>query len=110
MNNGHTPKEGGLDQPTRHHIDWTNPDFYDESKLMQELERVFDVCHGCRRCFNLCNAFPRLFDAIDDSPTMELDSVDQNIFWQVADDCYLCDQCYLNKCPYVPPHLSLIHI
>ena len=44
---------------------------------MTELERVFDICHGCRRCFSLCNAFPTLFDAIDESETMELDGVPQ---------------------------------
>ena len=44
-------------------------------KLYEELERVFDICHGCRRCFNLCNSFPTLFDAVDESDSMELDTV-----------------------------------
>ncbi len=71
---------------------------------MQELERVYDICHGCRRCFSLCNAFPTLFDAIDESDTMELDGVAREVYWQVVDHCYLCDMCYMTKCPYVPPH------
>jgi glycerol-3-phosphate dehydrogenase subunit C len=65
---------------------------------------VFDICHGCRRCFSLCNSFPTLFDAIDESSTGELNGVDRKVFWNVVDHCYLCDMCYMTKCPYVPPH------
>ncbi len=97
-------REGSLEAPTRHPLDWKNPEFHDEKLLMQEMERVFDICHGCRRCFSLCNAFPTLFDAVDESPTMELDGVDKRVYWQVVDHCYLCDMCYMTKCPYVPPH------
>ncbi len=98
------PREGSLEAPTRHPLDWQAPDFYSEPALFAELERVFDICHGCRRCFSLCNAFPTLFDAIDASDTMELDGVDRQAFWNVVDHCYLCDMCYMTKCPYVPPH------
>jgi Fe-S oxidoreductase len=65
---------------------------------------VFDICHGCRRCFSLCNSFPTLFDAIDEAPSGELDTVDKKVYWDVVDHCYLCDMCYMTKCPYVPPH------
>ena len=97
-------REGSLEAPTRHPLDWTSPSFYDEDSLFKELERVYDICHGCRRCFNLCNAFPTLFDAIDESDTMELDGVPREVYWDVVDHCYLCDMCYMSKCPYVPPH------
>jgi len=97
-------REGSLEAPTRNPIDWRNPDYYDEASLLGELERVYDICHGCRRCFNLCNAFPTLFDAIDESETMELDGVDKRVYWDVVDHCYLCDMCFMTKCPYVPPH------
>ncbi|MBQ0724969.1 MAG: Fe-S oxidoreductase [Cycloclasticus sp.] len=97
-------REGSLEAPTRHPIDWKNPDFFNEGLLFGELERVFDICHGCRRCFNLCNSFPLLFDAIDESDTMELDGVDKKVYWEVVDNCYLCDMCFMSKCPYVPPH------
>jgi len=98
-------REGSLEAPTRHALDWRNPEFYDQGSLFQELDRVFDICHGCRRCFSLCNAFPTLFDAIDESETMELDGVDKRkVYWEVVDHCYLCDMCYMTKCPYVPPH------
>ena len=98
------PREGNLEAPTRHPLDWTNPSFFDEENLFRELERVYDICHGCRRCFNLCNSFPTLFDAIDESESMELDTVPREAYWEVVDHCYLCDMCYMSKCPYVPPH------
>ena len=97
-------REGSLEAPTRHPLDWQSDEFYAEEPLYEELERVFDVCHGCRRCFNLCNAFPTLFDAVDESDTMEVDGVPKKVYWDVVDHCYLCDMCYMSKCPYVPPH------
>lgn len=103
ISTGH--REGSLEAPTRHPLDWHNQEFYEETSLFKELDRVYDICHGCRRCFSLCNAFPTLFDAIDNSDTMELDGVDkQHVYWQVVDQCYLCDMCFMTKCPYVPPH------
>jgi Fe-S oxidoreductase len=97
-------REGSLDAPTRHPLDWKNPDFYNEDALYKELERVFDICHGCRRCVSLCHSFPSLFDLVDESSTMEVDGVAKSDYWTVVDHCYLCDLCYLTKCPYVPPH------
>lgn len=99
-----TVREGSLEAPTRHPLDWKAADFHDEDKLFKELERVYDICHGCRRCVNLCTAFPSLFDLIDESPTMEVDGVAKKDYWKVVDRCYLCDMCYMTKCPYVPPH------
>jgi glycerol-3-phosphate dehydrogenase subunit C len=97
-------REGSLEAPTRHPLDWKNPDFYNEGSAFAELERVFDICHGCRRCVNLCTAFPTLFDLVDASKTLEVDGVDKQDYWKVVDQCYLCDTCYMTKCPYVPPH------
>lgn len=99
-----TVREGSLDAPTRHPLDWQSEDFYNEASLYKELERVYDICHGCRRCVSLCHSFPTLFDLVDESETMEVDGVDKKDYWQVVDHCYLCDLCYLTKCPYVPPH------
>ncbi len=99
-----TVREGNLEAPTRHPLGWRSADFYDEAKLDTELERVFDICHGCRRCVSLCTAFPRLFDLIDEGSTGEVDGVDKKRYWDVVDQCYLCDMCYVSKCPYVPPH------
>ena len=97
-------REGSLEAPTRHPLDWRNPDFYDQASADAELERVFNICHGCRRCVSLCNAFPTLFDLIDESKTGEIDGVAKADYGKVVDQCYLCDICYMTKCPYVPPH------
>ena len=97
-------REGSLQAPTRHPVGQNEPDFYNETAIFDELERVFDICHGCRRCVSLCNSFPTLFDLVDESSTMEVDGVARQDYWNVVDHCYLCDLCYLTKCPYVPPH------
>jgi Fe-S oxidoreductase len=97
-------REGSLEAPTRHAIAWRSPPFTDSTALETELERVFDICHGCRRCFNLCHSFPTLFDAVDATASGELHDVPKQAYWQVVEHCYLCDMCYMTKCPYVPPH------
>jgi Fe-S oxidoreductase len=97
-------REGSLEAPTRHPLDWKNPQFWDQPKAEKELGRIFDICHGCRRCVSLCTTFPTLFDLVDSSPTMEVDGVKKEDYWKVVDQCYLCDLCYMTKCPYVPPH------
>ncbi len=97
-------REGSLEAPIRHPLDWRSDDFYDDAKLDAEMRRVFDICHTCRRCFNLCDSFPRLFDLIDESKSGELDTVASADFKQVVDACTLCDMCFMSKCPYVPPH------
>ena len=103
-----TPKaparEGSLDAPFRHPIAWQDDAYYDLAAVEKEMERQFDVCHTCRRCFNLCDSFPRLFDLIDESKTGELDSVNKADYAKVDEACTLCDMCFLTKCPYVPPH------
>lgn len=97
-------REGNLEAPTRHPIAWKDPAFYDEGAAFAEMERIFDICHGCRRCVSLCGSFPTLFDLVDEGPTGEVDGVAKKDYWKVVDQCYLCDLCYLTKCPYVPPH------
>jgi len=97
-------REGSLEAPTRHPVDWRSPDFWNQASLEHELERIYDICHGCRRCVSLCDAFPTLFDLVDESPTQEVDGIDKADYTKVVDQCYLCDLCYMTKCPYVPPH------
>ncbi|MGH7013296.1 MAG: heterodisulfide reductase-related iron-sulfur binding cluster [Stellaceae bacterium] len=96
-------REGSLDAPTRHAIPWQDADYYDPAKVEAEMHRIFEICHGCRRCFNLCDSFPRLFDLIDASPN-EIEGVDRKDYAKVAEACTLCDLCFMTKCPYVPPH------
>jgi len=97
-------REGNLEAPTRHALDWQNLEFYNEEALHREMERVFEICHGCRRCISLCQSFPTLFDLVDSSESMGVDGVNRKDYSKVADHCYLCDLCYMTKCPYVPPH------
>lgn len=97
-------REGNLQAPTRHPLDWLSEDFYNEDSMNAELVRVYDICHGCRRCVSLCASFPTLFDLVDESETMEVDGVDKKDYMKVVDQCYLCDLCYMTKCPYTPPH------
>jgi glycerol-3-phosphate dehydrogenase subunit C len=97
-------REGNLEAPTRHPVDWKGADFYDQASCEKEMERIFDICHGCRRCVSLCHSFPTLFDLVDATDEGEVHAVDKQKFWSVVDQCYLCDLCYLTKCPYVPPH------
>ena len=96
--------EGSLEAPTRHTIPWRDEAWYDETALEAELRRVFDICHGCRRCFNLCDSFPILFDAVDESPSEEVADLTTDQLKAVVDACTLCDMCFMTKCPYVPPH------
>lgn len=97
-------KEGNLQAPTRHPLDWQSQDFYNEASFHKEMERVFDICHGCRRCVNLCQAFPTLFDLVDATANGEVKEIATSDYVKVIDHCYLCDLCYMTKCPYVPPH------
>ncbi len=93
-----------MEAPIRHPIKWQDPGYYNENDLFKEMERIFNICHGCRRCVSLCHAFPTLFDLVDASTTMEIDGVAKKDYWKVVEHCYLCDLCYMTKCPYVPPH------
>jgi len=97
-------REGNLEAPTRHPIDWKSSAYHDEADCFKELERVFDICHGCRRCVGLCQSFPTLFDLVDATDDGEVHGVKKQAYWNVVDQCYLCDLCYMTKCPYVPPH------
>ncbi len=96
--------EGSSRAPERHALDWQSPEFNDAEACNRELERVYDICHGCRRCVSLCDSFPTLFDLIDESATFEIDGVDVADYGKVVEQCYLCDLCFQTKCPYVPPH------
>ncbi len=74
--------------------------YWDRRGLDAELERVFDICHGCRLCFNLCPSFPALFDAIDrqDGDVRQLAPADTD---RVVNLCYGCKLCEV-RCPYTP--------
>ncbi len=70
--------------------------------LLDETLRIYDVCEGCRRCFNLCPSFNTLLDTVDeyDSDVTKLTDAQHA---RIVDECYYCKLCY-NHCPYTPPH------
>ena len=74
--------------------------YWSAEGLAKEVERVFDICHGCRLCFNLCPSFPTLFDAVDreGGDVRKLTAADNDA---VVDGCFQCKLCYV-KCPYTP--------
>lgn len=99
-----TIKEEGLLRPERRPLGQKSSSFWQQHLLLAELERVFEACHSCRRCHSLCNSFPTLFDLIDHSDSTNLKGVARDDYWKVVDSCFLCDRCFVSKCPYVPPH------
>ncbi len=100
----------------------SEPRFWDQQALNGELARVFEVCHGCRRCWNLCPSFGSLFKRIDDisdaqtaaqpqaslsaleNPIAKLGAADHE---RVVGECYQCKLCF-NHCPYHPPHRFML--
>jgi Fe-S oxidoreductase len=74
----------------------------DPAQLHKNTQRIYEVCDGCRRCFNLCPSFNTLLDGIDryEGDVAKLTTTDHH---QIVDECYYCKLCY-NHCPYTPPH------
>ena len=97
-------KEGNLEAPKRANVPWQEPEYLNKDSLYQELERAYDICHGCRRCVSLCDSFPTLFDLVDESDTFEVDGVSKDDYMKPVEQCFLCDLCAETKCPYLPPH------
>ncbi len=77
-------------------------EFWDAARAARESFRVFDVCHGCRRCFNLCPSFGALFTLIDNADGA-IEKLGDSDVKEVVDLCYYCKLCY-DHCPYTPPH------
>lgn len=75
--------------------------YLDEADTRKELERVFDLCHGCRLCFKFCPSFPTLFDYIDQHDDQDAGRMTPAQQDHVVDECFQCKLCYIN-CPYTP--------
>src|SRR3546814_17320087 len=74
-----------------------HPRYVDAADLLEEMVRVYDLCHGCRLCFKFCSAFPTMFAAIDnhdDQDAAKLTTAEQD---QVVDECFNCKLCYVNR-------------
>ncbi len=76
--------------------------YWDPSDLLDEQRRQYDVCHGCRLCWNLCPAFPKLFDLTDkvEGESRQLEATE---IAPVEDLCFQCKLCWV-VCPYTDPH------
>jgi len=76
----------------------------DAKTLSEELTRIADICHGCRRCFSLCPSFDVLFKGLDVTEVDgEVDKLPARVLDDFVDLCYECKLC-LPHCPYIPPH------
>jgi glycerol-3-phosphate dehydrogenase subunit C len=77
-----------------------DPKYWDKTALKGEIDRVYEICHGCRLCFNLCPTFPELFKFVDshEGNVRALTAAEHD---RVLDTCYQCKLCY-PKCPYTP--------
>jgi len=80
-----------------------SPDFTDPAALRREEERVYDICAGCRRCYNLCPSFTYLLDTIDEQHDGDATALGATEDRRVVDLCFGCNLCYPH-CPYTPPH------
>ncbi len=87
-------------------FDFNSSDFYNAEAFSKETARIFDVCNGCRLCYNLCPSFEDLFDRIDELDG-ELEKLNDNDTERVVELCYDCKLCY-PKCPYTPPHKYML--
>jgi glycerol-3-phosphate dehydrogenase subunit C len=83
-------------------FDFNSPDFYSPESFAKETARIFDICNGCRLCYNLCPSFEVLFERIDELDG-ELGKLNDGDTKKVVDLCYDCKLCF-PKCPYTPPH------
>lgn len=83
-------------------VNFSSPQFWDAKEQEREMLRVFDICHSCRLCFNLCPSFKSLFDTID-AKEGDFSRLPPEDFRSVVTLCYQCKLCYV-KCPYTPPH------
>ena len=78
-----------------------HPLYLDEADTRMELQRVFDLCHGCRLCFEFCPSFPTLFSYIDTHDDQDAGRMTPAQQDHVADECFQCKLCYV-MCPYIP--------
>jgi Fe-S oxidoreductase len=79
-----------------------HPAYLDVDDLREEMDRVYDLCHGCRLCFKFCPAFPTLFEAIDRHDDQDSAKLTDQERFQVVDECFNCKLCGELNCPYTP--------
>lgn len=79
--------------------DPSEPVYWDGGALAKEIERTFEICHGCRMCFKYCDSFPSLFSFIDDRHDGDVRKITEAETAQVMDECFQCKLCEV-QCPY----------
>jgi len=74
--------------------------YFDKELLRKEIDRVFEVCNGCRLCFKYCDSFPTLFKFLDEQhgDTRKLTDAEVST---VMGHCFQCKLCEV-QCPYTP--------
>ena len=80
-----------------------SPGYHDPAALLAEERRVYDICAGCRRCYNLCPSFKNLLDVVDDQHDGDATALTPAEDRRVVDLCFNCNLCWPH-CPYTPPH------
>jgi glycerol-3-phosphate dehydrogenase subunit C len=75
--------------------------YWQKRDLERELERVFEICHGCRLCFKFCDTFPSLFALLDQKHDGEVRKITGGETRRIFDACFQCKLCEVN-CPYTP--------
>jgi len=78
-----------------------DPRYWDEALLQEEVDRVFEICHGCRMCFKYCDSFPDLFALLDERHHGDVRALSKAERDRVLDACFQCKLCEV-QCPYTP--------
>jgi glycerol-3-phosphate dehydrogenase subunit C len=73
--------------------------YWDETGLKKEIERTFEICHGCRLCFKYCDAFPTLFSLLDNNYDGNVRGITPTETNKIMDQCFQCKLCEV-QCPY----------
>ncbi len=75
--------------------------YWNQGLLDKEIQRIFEICHGCRLCFKYCDTFPNLFSLLDQKHDGNVRKISADETGQILDTCFQCKLCEVN-CPYTP--------
>jgi Fe-S oxidoreductase len=75
--------------------------YWNREGLEREIQRIYEICHGCRLCFKYCDTFPDLFSLIDERHGGDVRKITPVETEGVLDTCFQCKLCDVN-CPYTP--------
>jgi Fe-S oxidoreductase len=78
-----------------------DPRYFEPGSLQLEVNRVFEICNGCRMCFKYCDTFPSLFKLLDDTHEGNVERLTADQTDGVMESCFQCKLCEV-QCPYTP--------